>query len=76
MFKKLLGKFINDNKAVPASLVPLYAIKAEGFAFPLVLPTRRITGLSLHAWNNSMKRIMYHTGRIAGLSVGMTSIAF
>ena len=37
MFKKLLGKFINDNKAVPASLVPLYAIKAEGFAFPFSL---------------------------------------
>ncbi|WFC86305.1 DEAD/DEAH box helicase [Enterobacter roggenkampii] len=37
MFKKLLGKFINDNKAVTASLVPLYAIKAEGFVFPFSL---------------------------------------
>lgn len=37
MFKKLLGKFIKENTSLPASFVPLYVMKEEGFAFPFSL---------------------------------------
>lgn len=37
MFKKLLGKFIKENTSLPASFVPLYVMKEEGFSFPFSL---------------------------------------
>lgn len=75
MFKKLLGKFIKENTSLPASFVPLYVMKEEGFAFPFSLADSEDNCLSPHVWNSFMRKIMFHTGLIAGFLAGMIFIA-